>query len=584
MADSLNNFFNSSLDTNKWLGLPIEAQIRLSNNGVKRTEGGSPNLLQPLPNDRAGNVRKPGFTPLMYYKGEDLSVNLDQNINTSKVSSARDKFVVTQDVYTDAFKDDRQDNFRHDLSNLVPIATIKNDRHTFDGKETTPFRLNQFKGSPYENNDPIAYSYELVINTNSSPLFNGSIDDFINMFSGQISEIASRKPILEEFKQQFYKFFKTNEKQSQLNSVPTTFAQVGEISSVNTNYLSYYLKKIAGLENLIESNTSEKQKSFVEYRKDKITLSFNEDVSLSIGTLASLYKLLYWSRLNGKNLIPENLLRFDCFIIVSEVRNFQRVRKAINSQNPGMAVEVLADNLSRYVYNLYECQLYFDKMSHPADINLGEEPKIYGAEYDVTFDYKYSTMKFEKWVPDKQLFGKYAVLSNDRIDPLYVGPNETKNATIDFGTASGYSSISFEEDTKTPIVIDIFDPGNYYNPSTSTQSTTNTGGPKGQSYLDKLKDKTIKNATTLAKKLEHNLLVEAQGQINKRFALLNDSLDKIRNASGIGKMSQPTNVYEGYYDKVSQTSGLSTRFFYDLHNSLRDFGGDQLGSFLPGGH
>ena len=193
-------------------------------------------------------------------------------------------------------------------------------------------------------------------------------------------------------------------------------------------------------------------------------------------------------------------------------------------------------------------------------------------------------MKFEKWIADPQLFGKYVSLNNDRIDPMYVGPNETKNATIMFGTSSAnaYSSISFEEDTLTPIVIDSFDPGSFYNPINSTQSTVSSGGAKGSTYLQRLAKSTLKNVTNLSKKVEHNLLVEAQGQINKRFALLNDSLDKIRNASGIGKMSQPTNVYQGYYDGVSKQSGLSTRFFYDIHNSLRDFGGDQLGSITGG--
>jgi hypothetical protein len=60
--------------------------------------------------------------------------------------------------------------------------------------------------------------------------------------------------------------------------------------------MNYYLKKVAGLKNLSESNTGDTKKYLVDYRKDLITLDFNEDVTLSIGYW-HLYKLLYWSKL-----------------------------------------------------------------------------------------------------------------------------------------------------------------------------------------------------------------------------------------------------------------------------------------------
>ena len=116
--------------------------------------------------------------------------------------------------------------------------------------------------------------------------------------------------------------------------------------------MSYYLKKVGGLKDLSENNGSNSFKYLTDYRKDVITLDFLEDVSLTLGTLSNLYKLLYWSKPNGKSIIPENLLRFNCKIIVSELRNFSRVKAS------GRRVDVIKDNLSRYVYNLKECQLF----------------------------------------------------------------------------------------------------------------------------------------------------------------------------------------------------------------------------------
>ncbi len=62
--------------------------------------------------------------------------------------------------------------------------------------------------------------------------------------------------------------------------------------------MSYYLKKVSGLEFLSESNTSSKKKNITDYRNDVLKLTFTEDVSLTMGTLANLYKLLYWSKPN----------------------------------------------------------------------------------------------------------------------------------------------------------------------------------------------------------------------------------------------------------------------------------------------
>jgi len=68
-------------------------------------------------------------------------------------------------------------------------------------------------------------------------------------------------------------------------------------------------------------------------------------------------------------------------------------------------------------------------------------------------------------------------------------------------------------------------------------------------------------------------LNEAQRQLNNQFRLVNNSLDKVRNSFGIGRMREPTNVYNNL---------PNAQFFFDVKNSLRDFGGDVLGGLLGG--
>jgi hypothetical protein len=79
---------------------------------------------------------------------------------------------------------------------------------------------------------------------------------------------------------------------------------------------------------------------------------------------------------------------------------------------------------------------------------------------------------------------------------------------------------------------------------------------------------------------------ELKGQVNLRLRLLNNTLDKVRNAAGIGRMSEPSNIYEVpyFYQGISNGLGgqVSSNFFYDVHNSLRNFAGDAAGNALGG--
>ena len=51
-------------------------------------------------------------------------------------------------------------------------------------------------------------------------------------------------------------------------------------------------------------------------------------------------------------------------------------------------------------------------------------------------------------------------------------------------------------------------------------------------------------------------------------------------------MREPTNIYKVpyFYEGISNGLGgqVSSRFFYDVHNSLRDFAGESVGGKLGG--
>ena len=151
------------------------------------------------------------------------------------------------------------------------------------------------------------------------------------------------------------------------------------------------MKKLIGLDNLSESILPEKSKQFINYgsNEDVLTLTLNEDVSANIGYLAALYKTLTWSKVNGKKMIPDNLLRFDMEIVVTESKKFNRINK--NTDN---TITQYADFISRYRYTVYECQFFFDKMSHGDSIDMWNLDTSLG--FDLKVNYKFSTVKFEK--------------------------------------------------------------------------------------------------------------------------------------------------------------------------------------------
>jgi hypothetical protein len=104
--------------------------------------------------------------------------------------------------------------------------------------------------------------------------------------------------------------------------------------------------------------------------------------------------------------------------------------------------------------------------------------------------------------------------------------------------------------------------------------------------FDQFKQNSKKAGLKLAQNLETAVKKELKSQINIRLRLLNNTLDKIRNAAGIGRMTEPTNIYKVpyFYQGISNGLGgqVSSNFFYDVHNSLRNFAGDAAGNALGG--
>lgn len=534
------------------------------------------------------------------WRGNLLSLNgspittkdkFDEGINVPKSNDELVDFPYsTRDSYL-IFDDNSTDYFKHGLHVIDRLTPVENPE-----SGSSNLRLSNFTSTPFENNDPIIYGFEIIIDDVSSPLLNGSISDFIRNYSN-VSEIASRFHVYEEFKQQFVKFFKTkatvriNDSDiltgEPLKSItkmregayPESESTKGIFQKGKLSYLNYYLKKVDGLSNLVERNTPKEKKFLNKYNDDTITLSFSEDVSLSVGTLAHLYKLLYWSKPNGKGIIPENLLRFNCDIIVSEVRNFNRVRKSIDSGD----IEVVKDNVSRYVYSLKECQFYFNTMPHENSIDMGGISTYGEGSYAVQFDYKYATSKLERFMPTTNGFGEYVGYDSGSIW------KKRENNDGDGSIAAGGATPKFftvgdnkfsNNGVETPFVLSKPE-DNLFKRTFEGDSEIGSDEEENIDGLERFKRNTIAKAKELKSNLEdvaiRSATRELQTFINTRTAILNKTLNKILDSNGIVGVRPPRNIYT---DRDLDAGG---RIFYDVRGELINFVGGAVGNTLGGG-
>lgn len=522
--------------------------------------------------------------------------------------STRDLLAIFGDYGTDYFK--------HGLQIVDNIGTLPPNLYDFyKSGSSGEFRKSIYKGTPYENSDPIIYGFEIIIDDVNSPLLNNSIVDFLNLMSN-VSEIRTRKKVYEEFKYHFTKFFKTtstvryDEEQLSITkarefSLPESEKFQNLYESGKKAYKSYYLQSISGLSKLVEANTPTEKKAIVDYNKDVLTLEFHESVSMSVGLLAHLYKLLYWSKPNSKGIVPENLLRFNCEIIISEMRNFSRIRKDVATGN----LERIKDNLSRYVYSLRECQFYFDKLPHDDQIDLGS-PKTF-EKVQVQLDYKYSFVNFERFVPaDKTINGpqrgKYVGYNAGSMWKVgNPGERDNRNVASDDRKDTSIPKFYTENLNKyrhngveAPFILSI--PGGFLdkfkviqpadaeqndipqtetevNPDTQTTSDPSDNFQKAKKVAAK---KAVQGFNLISDSVALAAKSERQKIINTQVRNLKGLLGKVTGNTGI---SAPRNLYNGSLTGIGggfegNFAGIvNTTSALDIRRQMRQFGGDALG-------
>lgn len=487
----------------------------------------------PLSQDQLNQI--PGSQLLNGVKNTDLN-DLLPNVLSHKPDSAPKSPNMgyhkyqTQHVLRDYFKDRDTFNFKYGME----VGLNSN----LDDKTTDHSTLNL-------DEDPTIFGFDIVI-LDKSALFN-DIDGFISFGeSNKIKDISERRETYDNFITQFAKFFNVDDRNKE------NFKSNNGFNSFKT----HYLYGIQGLDQLIHHTGMgyEGGKQMVNFGTDKITIKLNEDIGINAGYLSALYRTLIYSKINGRMVIPENLLRFDMSIIISEVRNMNRVSNAVAKSNKNSydMIPVLNDNVSRYIFTLYDCQLNFNKYSFGNDISQGgNDGSMDGVSNGIEFDvyFKYVGMEMEKFDFRPSLPDEAKYLNDSKINP---------------NTFQSNSEVDSEINQQT----DASNVDKYPNRPMDRKFQMNTAGNSElddrlyefdfpmmnseyvKSNIDaRNKNLEIKSGETRFRKGLNNIIGAANQKLQTKFVefrsqLLSGLVSKIRTRTGIRNIPAPVNVYE----------------------------------------
>lgn len=464
----------------------------------------------------------------------------------------------TQYVLRDFFKDRDTFNFKHGLE----VGLNSN----LDTKSTDHSILNL-------DEDPTIFGFDLVI-LDKSALFN-DVDHFLEFgSSNNIKDVSERVGIYDDFVTQFAKFFNVDDRNKEIFKSNNRF----------NSFKTHYIHGIQGLDKIIHHTGIgyEGGKQMVDYGKDKITIELTEDIGVNAGYLSALYRSFIYSKINGRMVIPENLLRFDMAIIISEVRNMNRVSNAIakSMKDSRELIPILKDNVSRYIFTLYDCQFNFNKYSFSDSITQGGfGASVDGVSKGIGFDvyYKYVGMEMEKFdfrpdLPDMAKFindGKTNPITNQINPNTDSGVNQNTDALIVDKYPNRPMDRKFHMNTNAN--SDVEDRMYEFDfPMMNTNYIKSNIEARNKNLQIQSDETQFKRGLN---KIIGNINEGLQTKfIERRSQLLSGLVSKIRQSTGIRNIPAPVNVYAG--------SNLGQFALDQLHNFV-NLG---VGTVLSKGH
>ena len=286
--------------------------------------------------------------------------------------------------------------------------------------------------------DPTYLGFTLMFDI-SSPLFNGATRGAVSMPAPEQSPASFVDGNLNVSQS----VGATSDAGSGTSSYPSEPSAIGYLDKIGeTNRVEYLRAFITGLlevskerpyyfqtiGGLLEAWT----KSF-EFAEDPftgsgdgdgITIGCLEAIDLKMTALFNLYKMAVYDVRYKRMVVPKNLLRFDIYIYVQEIRKFKTVRNWLGSLNPSNAgadtKKYVNENTSQVGFKFTECLWIPIKFSYGTMENVSQFSG---------FDSKLDESKLQS-NSDPAFLGKIKQFGKDQLDNVAAGAINLATRTV----------------------------------------------------------------------------------------------------------------------------------------------------------
>ena len=486
----------------------------------------------------------------------------------------------------------------------MPTKSEENFKYILEEKKDEPpgSILSHFL---YE--DPTYLGFDVLFMTDQGDFHNGlfskdrnSAQDFIYKYSN-LPSVWKRAPLLKEFRKVFRNlFYLANDSSSDVNKQK-----------------NYYLQQIGGLEKL--------NAKIVNYKEDKLTFTMHEDVAMYILYLTELYNNLAYDYKYQRMAIPENCLRFDMMIKISDMRNFRVPfteknqgligtfanniqENNLNNTQPGQAIDHFHSNYSNQIYILRDCNFDFSQsQNHGENITMAGFNATPPGASELKFDIYYKSIEREMSPLLLELVdsGAYLNLRNKKSGLYKDQKNEIPNYLLFTDKRPNREIVETENTARKRSTTEL-----------STTPSNDTGGANDilnkinnnnqndgwwTSATDKLKDAAFKVGTDMKNTVNQEIESYKDKLFNRwrefRGELINQFLIEVREDLNVPEI-YPNNVYtedfykitlenfakslgSGLYNNVEEgIRGGVNDFFTDIEGNLDDNLDDSLNNFF----
>lgn len=232
-----------------------------------------------------------------------------------------------------------------DISQILETAPLRTI--TEGNLDVFRYGLHKYEDSVFE--DPTYLGFTVELDENSA-LFT-QVLPFLEKHSTTRAEMQARIPVYKEFVNRVQMIFNSQE-------------SVASPDQRSQFIKQHYINSISGLSNLA--------KKFNRWREDRLDIELYEDISMTSTYLAYLYNNLVYSYENGRIIVPENLLKFNLRIKISEIRNLTSIRQLKSTDVTDQAiVNALKYNVTCIAYKLFDCEFDFVN-SQPFDDTIAQ--------------------------------------------------------------------------------------------------------------------------------------------------------------------------------------------------------------------